>query len=117
VRFYDVPEAEARACPLGLKCIHDTPNTLVILESDSAIVIEAIKKRNQDHSRVWKMFDDINDLINNCCRVQVAKIGRESNNTSHVLADVARLSGQGKVPIAVADIVESEAVKLDVELI
>jgi hypothetical protein len=45
------------------------------------------------------------------------KIGRESNNAAHVLADLARIDGQGQswlehVPPAVANIVENESVKL-----
>jgi hypothetical protein len=44
------------------------------------------------------------------------KIGRESNKVAHILADVARFSGRGyywmgRVPPAVAEIVESEAVQ------
>jgi hypothetical protein len=47
------------------------------------------------------------------------KIGRESNKAAHLLAVIARFSGQdgywmGHVPPEVANIVESESVKLAV---
>jgi hypothetical protein len=79
--------------------------------------VEAIKRRNQGHSRLWKLYEDIKTIQDSCLRFQAVKIGRESNKAAHLLADVARFSGQdgywmGHVPPVVANIVESEAVKL-----
>uniref|UniRef100_A0ACD5W8Q4 Uncharacterized protein n=1 Tax=Avena sativa TaxID=4498 RepID=A0ACD5W8Q4_AVESA len=117
IKCFDVPEAEARACLLGLKSVHDITGASIILESDNALVIEAIKKRNQKQSRLWKLFEDINFLSDTCRRFEATKIERESNSAAHVLADVARFSDLcyfwlGHVPSVVGKIVERESVKL-----
>jgi ribonuclease HI len=117
IKCQDVPEAEARACLLELQSLQEAENAAVILESDSSVVVEAIKRRNQGHSHLWKLYEDIKTIQDSCLRFQAVKIGRESNKAAHLLADVARFSGQngywmGHVPPVVANIVESEAVKL-----
>jgi ribonuclease HI len=93
LRCIDVPEAEAKACLLGLKSIHDPSKVSIILESDSAIVVEAIKRRNQSKSRLWKLYEDISKLQESCIQCEISKIGRESNSAAHILADTARLNG------------------------
>jgi ribonuclease HI len=122
LRCIDVPEAEAKACLLGLKSIHDPSKVSIILESDSAIVVEAIKRRNQSKSRLWRLYEDISKLQESCIQCEISEIGRESNSAAHILADTARLNGinqfwLGIVPTVVAEIVEAEIVKLNNDVI
>jgi ribonuclease HI len=117
IKCQDVSEAEARACLLGLQSLQEAKNAVVILESDNSVVVKSIKRRNQGHSRLWKLYEDIKTIQDSCLHFQAVKIGRESNQAAHLLADVARFSGQdgywtGHVPPVVANIVESEAVKI-----
>jgi ribonuclease HI len=99
-----------------MQSITDARNASIILESDNSMVVEGIKWRNQGHSRLWKLYEDIKTIQDSCARFDVVKIGRESNKAAHVLAAEARISGQsncwmGHVTPAVADIIESEYVK------
>uniref|UniRef100_A0ACD5Y891 Uncharacterized protein n=1 Tax=Avena sativa TaxID=4498 RepID=A0ACD5Y891_AVESA len=108
----DVLEAETKVCLLGLQSVHDAKNASVILESDNSVVVEAIKRRNQGLSRLWNLYEQIKNIQDFCLDFEVVKIGRESNQVAHMLADVARFSGQshfwlGHVPLAVAILVES----------
>uniref|UniRef100_A0ACD5XW94 Uncharacterized protein n=1 Tax=Avena sativa TaxID=4498 RepID=A0ACD5XW94_AVESA len=112
----DVPEAETKACLLGLQSVHDAKNASVILESDNSVVVEAIKRRNQGLSRLWNLYEQIKNIQDICLDFEVVKIRRESNQVAHMLANVARFSGQsyfwlGHVPLAVAVLVETEYVK------
>jgi hypothetical protein len=52
LKCQDVPEAEAKACLLGMQSITDARNASIILESDNSMVVEGIKRRNQGHSRL-----------------------------------------------------------------
>jgi ribonuclease HI len=78
LRCIDVPEAEAKACLLGLKSIHDPSKVSIILELDSAIVVEAIKRRNQSKSRLWKLYEDISKLQESCIQCEISKIGERA---------------------------------------
>jgi hypothetical protein len=85
-------------------------------------VVDAIKRRNQGKSRLWKLYEEISKFQESCHWFEVCKTGRESNSAAHVLADTARFNGTnyfwlGHVPTVVAEIVESEAVKLDSAII
>lgn len=66
IKCQDVAEAETRACLLGRLCVHDTNASSVILESDNAYVVEAIRKKNQGLSRLWNLFGEINDIQERC---------------------------------------------------
>jgi hypothetical protein len=84
--------------------------------------VEAIKRRNQSKSRLWKLYEDISKLQESCIQCEISKIGRESNSAAHILADTARLNGinqflLGIVPTVVAEIVEAEIVKLNNDVI
>ncbi|KAM0908700.1 hypothetical protein ACQ4PT_015286 [Festuca glaucescens] len=54
LKCQDVTEAEAMACLFGLQAVgvHEVSNASIILESDSSLVVEAIKRRNQGRSRI-----------------------------------------------------------------
>jgi ribonuclease HI len=80
LKSVDVPEAEAKACLLGLKSIHDHSKASIVLESDSAIVVDAIKRRNQGKSRLWKLYEEIAKFQESCHWFEVCKTGRESNS-------------------------------------
>jgi hypothetical protein len=87
----------------------------VILESDNAGVVEAIQKQNQDLSRNWKIFDDINLLSSDCDCFECRKIRREGNVVAHQLAALARNSSEsglclGSVPTSLVLLVADEYV-------
>jgi ribonuclease HI len=116
IKCHDVAEAEARACLFGLQSMQSVENAAIILESDNAVVVDAIKRRDQRQSRLWRIYEDIKSIQDGCLRFEVFKIGRESNKAAHVLASVARSTGHGHswlghVPPAVSEIVQAEAVK------
>ena len=67
-------------------------------------------------SRLWSLYDDINNLKLSCHRFAIQKIGRESNMAAHLLADVARKFKQnnfwlGSIPSVIAEVVVKESVK------
>jgi ribonuclease HI len=66
----------------------------IILESDSAIVLEAIKRRNQSKSWLWKLYEDIKKVTGSSLQCEVSKISAESNSAAHVLSDTDRLNGK-----------------------
>jgi ribonuclease HI len=117
IKCQDVAEAEAKACLLGLQSAQSVNNSAIVLKSDSSVIVNAIIRRDQGHSRVWRIYEDIKTVQDSCLRFEIVKIGRESNNAAHMLADLARFAGQGQswlehVSPAVANIVENESVKL-----
>lgn len=101
IKCQDPVEAEARACLLGLQCIHDAENSSIILESDNALVIAAIKNKNQGMSRLWHIFEEIDVIQARCLRFVAVKIGRESNQAAHELPAVAMRNVQEQFLVGV----------------
>lgn len=60
----------------------------IILESDNAVVVEAIKNKNQGMSRLWHIYEEIVEIRARRSRFMAVKIGRESNQAAHELAAV-----------------------------
>jgi hypothetical protein len=101
-------EAEAKACLGAVKEIPKPDNLLVVLESDNAAIVDAIKKNRScrlsgiptKRSRLWK------------AGWVVLKV---SNQAAHALAKIAKSSvfyslWMGHVPAKVVSIVEDDIV-------
>jgi ribonuclease HI len=76
IKCQDVVEAEARACLVGLQCVHKKNVSSVVVESDNAMVVNAIQRQNQGMSRHWSLFEEINLHVSECCNFSTRKIGR-----------------------------------------
>jgi septation ring formation regulator EzrA len=116
IKCQDVAEAEARACLFDLQSIQSVENAAIKLESYNAVVVDAIKRRDQGQSRIWRIYKNIKSIQDGYLCFEVVKIGGKSNKAAHVLASVARSTGHwhswlGHVPPAVSEIVQAEDVK------
>jgi ribonuclease HI len=83
-------EAEAIACLASLHMIPNLDNLSVVMESDNAAVVEAIKKRNQKLPCLWRTCDEIETFQARFSNFKVCKIRRGSNQVAHELAKLAR---------------------------
>jgi ribonuclease HI len=75
----NVEEAEAIACLASLQMIPNPDNLSVVMETDNAAVVEAIKKRNQKLPCLWRTYDEIETFQARFSNFKVCKIRRGSN--------------------------------------
>jgi ribonuclease HI len=61
-RSLSAKEVEAKACLGALKKIPKPDNWLVVLESDNAAVVDAIKNKNQKLSSLWHTYEEIETM-------------------------------------------------------
>ncbi|PRQ45142.1 putative ribonuclease H-like domain, reverse transcriptase zinc-binding domain-containing protein [Rosa chinensis] len=80
---------EAEACRAGLLLgIHQGWSDVVI-ESDSALLIAALKSEEDNFSEVSRVFDDCKDYLSAFQSVEIRHIYREANGVAHRLAHLA----------------------------
>ena len=83
-------------------------------------MVKTIKDRDQSLSRIWHIYQNISELVDQMVCFKAVETGRESNHTAHDPASLARFSltnmfWLGRVPPEIAACVQRNNVNcLDV---
>ncbi|GJN25401.1 hypothetical protein PR202_gb13223 [Eleusine coracana subsp. coracana] len=83
-------EVEARACQEGIDMAAEWIRGQVILESDCATVIQALKNKEPNRSALFFILGDILESCKSSPEVKFQAIRREQNCAAHELAQLAK---------------------------
>ncbi|WVZ52945.1 hypothetical protein U9M48_003943, partial [Paspalum notatum var. saurae] len=106
-------EAEARACLEGLRLASQWCHEPVILESDCAQMVEALRAHSEDRSDLCFLIAEARELGRSLPVWRISKVKRENNFVAHELAQLARQNTHtatwlGQAPACVRDLITTD---------
>jgi ribonuclease HI len=109
----DAEEAEARAALWGLKLISRQAPAGVLLEMDCLHSVAALQSKDQDRSRLWNVYGEAKNLLQNLKVFEVKHSKRETNRVADALAKLALCAGErimrADIPLSIRELVMSDA--------
>jgi ribonuclease HI len=91
IRCDDALEAELEACKEGLQLALEWSQLQILVETDCAELVAAVKSNELDRSRLAYLISDIKNLAVHERIMSFVKVDRIQNRVSHLLANLARL--------------------------
>lgn len=81
-------EAEVEAIKEGLKWLSSLPYQYVIVESDSLLAVQALKRSNDNCLEVGFALDECNDILLSRPGMSVSFAKRQANRVAHLMARI-----------------------------
>jgi ribonuclease HI len=88
----DVMEAEVSAVMEGLALAHMWSEEPIIIQTDCALVVSAVREDNRNKSVYGHLFEEVKRLIS-LREASCVKITRDQNRVAHSLANLGRTGG------------------------
>uniref|UniRef100_A0ACD5VPB5 Uncharacterized protein n=1 Tax=Avena sativa TaxID=4498 RepID=A0ACD5VPB5_AVESA len=88
----DALEAEISALMEGLKLAHQWSDDPIVIQSDSALALAAVRDKTCNRSVHGHLYEEVKRLIN-LRDVILVKLKRDQNRVAHSLANLGRIGG------------------------